>query len=317
MNLPTASLFLRRVNDSGVAVVFAYALALYGLFATIQFTVYREFLERLMDFSHLPLMFVLAVVTVHSPVFPKRATLKLRMLLTGLFLIAFGAVVEVIQPYFGRTESIVDFRNGAWGTVLGLAAVEVWQRPRWGRRAAYLILLIASTIPSFRPAFTEARGIIWRKWNFPLLADFEAAVELTAWHAVGGGEIQRTREHSAEGSWALRLGLVHGTLPGAEFLPDELDWRGYATLSFEAFVPGPPVSLIVRVDDDGPHATVADRAHGTAALATGSNHIVLSVKALEHTPRNRLLNLAAIRRLVFFTQSQSGPVFLDALRLTH
>ena len=176
----------------------------------------------------------------------------------------------------------MDFVNGAWGTILGLAGVEVWpQRARWGTRLAYVVLVVAGIIPAFRPAFMEVRGILWRQWNFPLMAGFEVPVEMTAWHPVGGGKVMRTQEHPSAGTWALRLDLEHGTLPGVEFVPgNDMDWRGFATLRFDVFISGPPVALTLRVDDDGTHSNAAERAQWTARLATGSNQIVIPLAAL-------------------------------------
>ena len=308
---------LRRLNDNGALAALAYSAALYGFLGRFHFEINREFWERSMDFAHIPVMAGLAAVTLFAPVFPRRTSPGFRLIATALFVVVFGGSIEIIQPYFGRTKSMVDFLNGSVGTVLGLAAVQMWRRP--GRlRLACLFLALAATLPAVLPALAEFRGIVWRKWNFPLLAGFESASEMTAWRGIDGAELHRSRAHCTSGKRSLQVAFQNGQLPGAEFLPGQLDFRAYDTLEFDAFNPGGPFSLILRVDDDGPHGTVADRAHWTVVLAPGLNHIAIPLAALEHAPKTRPLHLNAIRRLVFFvvTRNRGYEVFLDSIRLT-
>lgn len=308
---------LAKFNDSGALLAVSYVLALYGLFGQFHFAVNREFWERLMDFAHIPLFFALAVVTVNAPIFPKQMGRGWRLAITALFLTAFAGATEIIQPYFNRTKDIIDFRNGVFATVVGLAGVEVWRRPGHALRLLYLALVIAGSSYALHPAFAEFQGIVWRRLQFPLLAGFESPSEMLAWHPSDGAEISRSHSNVAAGDWSLHLLFQNRTLSGAEFFLSQCDWRGFAVLKFDAYNPGAPFTLILRVDDDGPHGTVGDRAHWTALLGSGWNHVTIPLSELEHAPKSRVLNLSAIRRMVFFTETRAEKheMFLDSVRL--
>jgi len=307
---------IRRLNDAGLLAALAYAVALYGLLSRFHFEINREFWERLMDFTHIPLMAILAVITLLAPVFPKRTGLAWRMAATAIFVVVFAGVIEIIQPYFGRTKSLDDFLNGALGTALGLAAVEMWRAP--GRlRLVCLLLPLTGAVYGAIPALSEFRGIVWRFWHFPLLADFESSAELSAWRGIDGAELHPSLLNATSGGRSLQVEFQGGNLPGAEFLPGQLDCRGYRSLEFDAFNPGAPFPLVLRVDDDGPHGTVADRAHWSVVLASGRNHVRVPLAELEHAPKSRALHLNAVRRMVFFVLAHNDrhAVFLDSLRL--
>ena len=279
-----------------------------------------------MDAAHLPVMALLAVITFHAPVV-KNVTGCRRRLFTAVWISVFAAAVEIIQPYFGRTESVIDFLNGVFGMMVGLGfdALRVYSRECGNRAVVVRIIFITVAgvgfAHGFRPAMDELRGMVWRRWHFPILAEFGSIDELPAWHGVGGGEVQWVRGKELFEGRALKVGLSHGGLPGAEFLLGEQNWRGSKALEFEAYNPGQPFPLVLRVDDDGPHASPGDRAHWTGLMASGTNHVCVLLEKLQRSPKGRLLNLSAIRRLVFFTEvPQPGEprvLYLGEIQLTH
>ena len=291
MNVQAFRATVRRCNDSGVLVAIAYGLALYGLFGRFPFSVNRDFWSALMDACHVPLMFGLALVTLHAPVFPQKTGFAGRAILTALFLTAFAALTEIVQPWFDRTCSLFDFLHGVFGMALGLGAAQAWGRtsaktPRMAAsRPALILLAVAGTWHVLEPVWGEFRGMAWRWHHFPQLARFDSPWEKNAWRPVDGARIEfsSARQKDPHG---LRV-LLHGgdRCPG--------------------------------VEDDGPHGTAADRAHWTARLTPGVNTFTIPLESLRHSPARRTLNLAAIRRLVFFTENdgRAGEFQLENLRL--
>src|SRR5437867_10075790 len=89
----------------------ALAVACAGLLAPIRVTVDAPFWERLMDCAHIPLFATLAVLLYH--VLPARSR-ALRYAVAAIASVVFAGLIELIQPKFGRSGTLIDFRDGVF-----------------------------------------------------------------------------------------------------------------------------------------------------------------------------------------------------------
>jgi hypothetical protein len=236
---------------------------------------------------------------------------------------ALAAGIERLQEFTGREASMADFEDGVAGSILAGLALAAWplhSSKKWLICVAALGVLVSAKV--LNPAWCEFRAIRWRTEHFPLLADFEESTGLPLWlssqqeDAPRGSDIARTRDHASHGAWALRVSTQIAGYPGARYLCGEQDWRGIRALAFDLYNTGVPFDLALRIDDDFPNPNRGDRFLKTLPVAPGWNHFQIPIAEIA-APPGRPMNLAAIRRIVFFLDSPKEPhVFhLDHLRL--
>ncbi len=278
--------------------------------------------DRLMDACHIPLFGSVALVLYwnipNSGCYGWRHALK-----TGFLTCLMAALVEVIQPYTGRTESFDDFRNGFFGVVIALAAIPVWlQHKRWFSRFLHLVFTVLITAFVLQPAWQEWKGIQWRKQNFPLLGDFETPIELKLWTSQGGSdrswtELTFSTEYATHGSHSLRIQTGVGNWAGVSYAAGVQDWSNYTSLAFEIYNPGASFTLGIRVDDDVGPRNSSSRFSRQIELAPGPTKITISVHDLQQQAKPQPLHVQGIRRLALFTgeQQNSRVFYLDNVRL--
>jgi hypothetical protein len=307
----------RRLIVSGVML----ALLLAACFVPMRFGVNRAFWERIMDAGHLPLMagftwIVFRLFRGQAASYNGRSVVW-----AALTSCAAGGVIEGLQPWFGRTDSLVDFRNGVLGSVLAALGITAWEGNRQAK-ASCALAMAASILLALWPAGQEGHALFRRWQQFPMLGDFENDAELRLWPAQGGTvqtgtTVARTHSHQAHGDFALQINAVAGSWSGVSFLAGNQDWRPYKQLAWDIFNPGPPFTLSLRVDDDGDCTKFGSRFDDGYAVTNGWNHLRVTTRVLERGPRDRPLNLSGIRRLVLFTgeKEPARQFYLDHVRL--
>ncbi len=286
----------------------------------IRFAVNNEFWERLMDAAHIPFVALLTIFAWH--ILPARVVQN-RALIAFAICTAAAGIAEWLQRFTGRDPSWSDFTNSAAGAFLTFLGVTIWQRrPVLTWRLIYIAYAGALCAITVLPAWREFRAIAWRSVNFPTLGDFENTNELRLWCGDGrrdapdGALIRLVADHASHGTHSLCIETrAHGT-PGVRFLAADQDWRGYRTLAFDIFNPGDSFVLSLRIDDDFSKPEREDRYYRGLTIAAGWNHIAIPLEEIASSPKNRRLNLASIRRVVFFLEDPAQPrVFhLDYVR---
>ena len=287
----------------------------------IRFDTNNEFWERLMDAAHIPFVAILTFFAWR--ILPARIV-RNRALLAFAICTAAAGLSEWLQSLTGREPSWSDFTNSAAGAFLVFLGITMWQRrPVLPWRLIYIAYAGALCAITVLPAWREFRAIAFRSASFPVLGDFENPHELRLWCGDGrrdapdGARIRRDTAHPSHGASSLRIETrAHGH-PGVRFLAGDQDWRSHAALAFDVFNPADPFELSLRIDDDFPKPARDDRYNRALPIAPGWNHIVLPLDEIARTPKNRALNLTAIRRVVFFLDDPAQPrVFhLDHVRL--
>ncbi len=292
-----------------------------GFLVPIHFQVNVELWERLMDYLHVP---VFAAITwflfAHLP---GRLARPARIGWAILISAALAAGIERLQEFTGREASMSDFEDGVAGSILAGLALAFWHKKRrwvWLGLVAILTGIVSAVV--LHPAWCEFRAIQWRNAHFPQLADFEESTEMPLWlssqqaDAPGGSAIAAVRDFASHGEWSLRVTTQIANYPGARFLCGGQDWRGRHAMAFDIYNTGAPFDLALRIEDDFPHPNRGDRFLKTLPIGAGWNHFAIPVAEIAAIP-GRPLNLAAIRRIVFFLDAPKEPhVFhIDHLRL--
>ncbi|HEY2341717.1 MAG TPA: hypothetical protein VGH90_01750, partial [Chthoniobacteraceae bacterium] len=176
------------------------------LFVPLHFGTNRECWERLMDAVHLPYFAGIAVLFFSSLRAEGMGRIS-RVLIAGLAAVIWAGTVEILQPYTGRTEDIIDFRNGAIGIVL---AAVVLLRPRLLLPA--VAVGIGASLWIVQPAWRELRAIWWRRSHFPLLGDFESDDELRIWQIPdtepANTRLSRSTEVATRGKCSLKVTTI-------------------------------------------------------------------------------------------------------------
>jgi len=269
-----------------------------------------------MDAVHVPYFGAIAVLFFFSLRLDDTLRLR-RILMAAVAAIAWAGAVEVIQPYTGRSESTIDFRNGAIGILL--ASLALWT-PR--RRPIIAVAAIGACVYAAWPAWGELHGILWRHVHFPVLGEFESDAELHLWVApetpegqLANTQIERTTEFASSGAHSLRVTGTGTGYPGVRFLAGDQDWRRYTMLGFDLYNPGAPFELGLRIDD-ADSTSRGDRYSASLPLTNGWNRIELPLATIAKAPANRSLRLEAVRRVVFFMDGKEARTFyLDHVRL--
>jgi hypothetical protein len=234
----TAETTVRR-GRAGALIVACLALALAGLllFCPLPRAWEGGWRSELCDFGHVPLFAVL--------------TLALRRAVGGpwyrpvLVTLALAALVEIVQPFVGRTGSLADFLRGAAGALAAGALLRAAQGPaRWLRLAGHGLAaaaLVAYPVVEAGPGLLDAAlGIA----DFPTLADFRSDRQLLRWHCRQA-ELVRIADPDRPGSFAGRIEFRPGpeTYPGATLEHVVRDFSGYRRLCWSFTVEGGPLTL--------------------------------------------------------------------------
>ena len=285
------------------------ALAGLALFLPIRFQVDVEFHERLMDAMHLPAFAALTLLLWDGLQRVASWNAPTRGIAAGTGAGTLAGLVEIIQPFTGRMESLPDFCNASAGAILAAAGCILWEtRAGSAARCIHGAAAVGAILWTLGPAAREARALLWRETNFPILADFESRNEEPLWQGPSRGddgasntEWRRAADAVSHGRNALRVRTAPGHHPGVRLLTGEQDWDGYGTLAFDVFNMGAPFTLALRIDDDAPHGPGhQERYNGKIALGHGWTHARIPLEEIARGPRYRFLRMHAIRRVIFF-----------------
>lgn len=277
----------------------------------------KFFWGPLSDAFHYPMFFVLSAALFYITGAGVRTGAKL-----ALFLLLLAALIELAQPFFGRSESAVDFLVGAAGVFAGWGAVLVVQH---GLRVRLLYLLFVALVLGtlLLPAWFGLETLIWRGRNFPVLARFEERRELNLWTSIVRrakplASLALSSEIAAEGRYSLRVSARGGHWSGVEYKAGLLNWSPYGFFAFDLYNPtGDVVNLYLRIDDPGPSWLFNDRFTERIPAAPGWNAVRVSLEAVKAAVPGHSFDLTRVRRLLFFLDKEEPDrvFYLDRLRL--
>jgi hypothetical protein len=214
--------------------------------------------------------------------------------------LALAGLAEIVQDWFGRSSSFLDFVRGA----LGIAAAFVLVRAVQGRRtlprlaghglviAALVAWPVADSGPWLLDAYEGA-------CDFPTLADFATERQLLRWR-TRQAVLQREPDPALPSGASARLDFLPGPekYPAATLEPIVHDWSGRRRLCCSFRVDGGPLLLALALrsqDADGRWGGY----DSPNSYEAGEHTAWLELR--EARDKGRLLNLADIRYVHLFT----------------
>jgi len=271
---------------------------------------------QLYGFAHLVFFALMAGGLARLPSLVRRPFF-LQFILIMCVGLGVGGIIELIQPYYGRSASYRDLGLDFIGGFLGIMFLSPMRRSlsRWLLVCGQCAALALVVIVSFVPVIT-----IWDIWQatrqFPVLGDFETRVETGRWSS---GEIDRSI--ARHGQCSLRVFLGTQKYAGTTLKRSFGDWRGYSTLAFSIYNPDPDLLMITVSIRDYEHfrrgGEYSDRFNRSFNIEQGWNDVHIPIADIENAPSARRLELDRLSEMVIFTVDLSEPrlFYLDHVRL--
>ncbi len=289
---------------------------------------WNKTMNAICDAGHFPLFGLLAFTAIfllsRTPSFDHGKRQALLVTLGVLVSIFIAALIEVIQPIFGRSEQFDDLITGGIGALYGgLGGALFLKRKNIKIFALYLALLLPIAVFLLREVPRAYSADAYRRQHYPRLGDFEDELEMLFWssekHILPEDLPARVEANPATGGFALHIRGRQGMWIPAMYAAGKQDWSKFTELRFSAFNPGAPFPLLVRVDDDGDCKEVSGRFNIQVSMKTGNAQYAIPMEKILNGPKSRKLNISKIKSLIIavppIQEGKSAEVYLDDLRL--
>jgi hypothetical protein len=216
----------------------------------------------------------------------------------GLILLA--ALVEIVQPWLGRTGEWADWACSAAGAGVVCASWQ-WWRKAWARLMIVAVVSASPLLWTGYWVFQEARA-------FPVLAAADAYWSGTGWR-LNAVKLQKDSEHGLRVVWQEAEGAADTmAYPGLFRTPARSDWRGAQGLRITLHWPAEqPAILAIRVDDRPGNPAYADRFQREFTVTQGWNRVWIAGGDLMRTTGGRPMEMDRIRQWGVFLVS--APAF--------
>ena len=286
------------------------------------------------NFAHLPLFGVVALLllVISRKVFKEfgwSPGQHYGMVFIGVLTLAL--LTEGLQTFsVTRQFEISDIVRDLVGAMCGFGLLLTYEKhlpgawAKWSHspyntliRVVVLIVILAALIPTIEWVY-----VYWdRASRFPSLLEFSSDWEMK-FVQPSNSELQVMRP--PEG-WEKPVGDKVGhilfyttTYPGFRIEEPYPDWRDYSSLRFDIFSELPmSQSISIRIDDAHHNRTYEDRFNRRITIFPGPNHIQIPIDDIRFAPKDREMDLSAIRRILLFTVSppKEFTLFVDSIRL--
>ena len=194
--------------------------------------------SHLLDFGHVPLF---AAITVALWFACGR-----RWLLAAILALILAGLVELIQPFTGRSGNFPDFLRGGAGVLAATALLRGAAGPasRSYRltHALFALALVAVPAAEVTPRLLDAAEAYL---DFPVLADFDAARRLGRWECRQA-DLRRAEDPDRLPTHAGRVEFQPGPHPYPSISLQHVcrDFTGYRRLCWSFTVEGGPLTLV-------------------------------------------------------------------------
>jgi len=223
-------------------------------------------------------------------------------------------VVEILQPLVNRDRGWGDLLPGLAGSA-GVVALFLATRTR--RRSVWGLVALAAVRAAGAPLGWGARDEWRERRQFPLLATFESAGELSRWDAAGVVLTRVTRD-AAGGRYALAMRVTAADYPGIFTAPAQPDWADMEQLCMELALDAPAPRVIwLRMDDRPGNPPYAERFQVAFELAPGAHTVCVERAEFGKTAGGRDMDLHRIASFgIFLERGAVGDgLIVDNLRL--
>ena len=156
--------------------------------------------------------------------------------------------------------------------------------------------------------------------KFPILGEFENPLELNLWRLPEKGlsfgtELELSTAQIRKGEKSLRVCRGNAKTLGMSYYAGDLDWSKYSFLALNIHSPLSDSQVHMRIDDSHDCSNFDSRLIGDwifGSVGTKSEYRLVKSGAAE----NRELDLAAIRRMLFFAPNPTlSELYFDEIRL--
>lgn len=256
---------------------------------------YRYFFEALSDALHFPLFILITLGFFYF--FKEVKKTKLATIL--LFL---PALIELIQPLFGRGGSLIDLISGYLGMILVLSFSGI--KNLFIRLIIFLEILYFAFLYIFLPLAVEYETLKVQEEKFPILYDqsFDLAGFPPAMFWIPSAVCLEC--NSGNPSYVTTIAHKYS---GLEYKANGFDWSGYKKLIVKIDLLNTEETLInIRIDDEKKCKEFDDRYNGQFKLLKGQNTIEIPLSDVIHSPKNRLMDLSYVARMLIFVNPEEN-----------
>jgi VanZ family protein len=286
----------------------AVLLSLLACFLPMDFGERDYLMERIADAFHYLLLGGLSAGAFLA--FRPLCTSAVRAAIQAFVCCSLLAVfIEIVQPWFGRSESIVDFQNGVLGSVTALLGFFLLPQENRQKKIGWILIWSGGLCLTLVPAWHEWQAERLQRRLLPVLADFEQDWQLRFWSPLTDDDQQEEQLTAVEGPGKgryLRVETNGKDFSGVEYRTNGLDLTSAENLRFAVYALD--FSRInLRIDDYNDCSDFDSRYNGSFALQPGWNEIAVPVDSIRHAPAHRTLDISAIKRLLFFVAESGRP----------
>ena len=272
--------------------------------------------SQLHGFGHL-LFFAAVAIGLSWVLNSARRTFWHQAFFIILVILCLGGIIELAQPYFGRSFKWQDLGINLLGGLFGLSFFVPARRELDRRFLAFtqLFVLAAATMVFHKPVVT-----LWDIWQasrqFPVLSDFETNLEAKRWSS---SEIDDSIFRHGERSLKVVLGTER--YPGTTLRRSFGDWSGYTYFAFNLYNPDDkPLFVTVSIRDHEHNRRGGgfhDRFNRKFKIEKGWNDIAIPIADIQGAPSDRELRLDNLSEVVIFTTGlkEQRRFYLDYVRL--
>jgi hypothetical protein len=244
--------------------------------------------NQLLDFGHVPLF---AAIVLAS-----RIGMGPPLYRPAIAAIVLAGLIEVIQPFVGRTGDWMDFLRGSLGSLCGAFVIRAWEsRGSWIRVVAYLtfgVVLVVWPIVEVAPYLADT---VEGYQEFPVLATFSTDQEVRRWECN-----QATLIRAAEPGARVDFLAGMAEYPGVAMRPVACDFRGYRWLCADFQVVGTPLELAISVRTRSSNPRVTTHSDVGRRYTTGEHTVRLDLAAMAAKGDPERLDLSDVRGVIFF-----------------
>ena len=276
-----------------------------------------EFIQRLFDSLHVPL-FAATTFALYRILRVARPAHSFNLAISAAIVAVAAILIETLQPFFGRSASLIDLRNGLFGVAVATGWAALPPDCAFSTKLLQAFSSIAVFLYTLHPAYNEYRVNAWRDAHLPLLADFEDEQELQLWRPTGGASIELSAERALTGAHSLLVQTRSGDWSGVGLRGGDSAWSRYGALEIGVFNDSAAsFTLGVRIDDARPSPNFSERFNRGIPLASGWNRLRIPIAEIAAGPKEKRLDMDSIRRMVLFVAPEEPPrrLFIDGVKL--
>jgi hypothetical protein len=299
---------LKKIALSIICLIF-FAL----LFIDIESYISGRIVDALWPIGHVTVFAFWSFLLLEYQPSMKAASVKKQFLLLTLFCLTFGVFIEVVQPYFGRSEEAGDVYMDYVGVLLAIVVANR-HRLHWFFKVSYFVLLTYLLIPTAMTVFDEAKV----RYEFPIIASFDQEIALTRWQADQPLTLT-TPQQLPDANKMMRVTFVKRKYSGVALRHFEGDWTGYEQLIVRFYNPNPntlPVTLIMtdKHYNDG-EKTSKNRFDKKLDIKPGLNEMAFPLAMIKAGVELREMDLSQMAGVDFYMYKLTEPVHLYIDRL--